>query len=174
MFNFKIRSKLFLSFAVVIVVLAAIILLSDSNFNKAVQANGWNIHTYQVMSESDAMLASLINIETGQRGFLLAKEESFLDPLNQGMKDFNSHFQSIKQLTSDNAAQQTRLVNLQQAEDKWMNEFINPLITQTKNTATSVDGIELTKGKSYMDNLRSMISEIKSNEESLLENVPKT
>ncbi|QBK03654.1 hypothetical protein DW355_01705 [Hylemonella gracilis] len=38
---------------------------------KLAEANKWNTHTYKVLTLGDEMLESMINMETGARGFLL-------------------------------------------------------------------------------------------------------
>jgi len=72
-------------------------------------ANDMNLHTYEVLGESAEMLAALLNIETGARGYMLSGTESFLEPLQAGHADFEAHWSKLRELTIDNGAQQRRL-----------------------------------------------------------------
>ncbi len=111
--NFSVRGQLLLGFGLVIAVFVISAIWVSMLFDQNVKNNKWTMHTYEVLLESRDLLAALINIETGQRGYLLAGEESFLAPLRQGEQDFELSFDRIKELTGDNPVQQERLQRLQ-------------------------------------------------------------
>lgn len=110
--NLSVRGQLLLGFGFVIAIFVASSILISIQFKQTVESNRWTAHTYEVLLEAEHILASLVNIETGQRGYLLAGENSFLEPLHQGERDFNLAYGRIKTLTSDNAVQQERLQRL--------------------------------------------------------------
>jgi len=56
-----------------------------------------------------AITKSLVDQETGQRGFLITGQERFLEPFHQGQKDFQRHIDTLKQ-TSDNSYDKQRLL----------------------------------------------------------------
>ena len=43
-------------------------------------------HTYEVIGRLDALLAELIDVETGARGYALSGEERFLEPYQRGSR----------------------------------------------------------------------------------------
>src|SRR5690625_7260239 len=75
--------------------------------------NDWTRHTYEVLLDAEQILVSLVDIETGLRGYLLTGRDEFLTPLREGEKTFQAAFESAKRRTSDNAQQQGRLNELQ-------------------------------------------------------------
>ncbi len=68
------------------------------------------------MAETQTILESLMNIETGERGYSLTGDEAALAPLKQGMAGFKTHLDKARSLTSNNPAQQERLAQLEQAQ----------------------------------------------------------
>ncbi|MEM7296261.1 MAG: CHASE3 domain-containing protein, partial [Pseudomonadota bacterium] len=48
----------------------------------------WVSHTYRVIGAAQGILLSAVDIETGMRGYLLAGQEEFLEPLNAGAAAF--------------------------------------------------------------------------------------
>ncbi|MDU3075919.1 MAG: CHASE3 domain-containing protein, partial [Mixta calida] len=98
------------------------------NFSRIVKANDWNVHTYQVIDESRGLVESLVNMETGLRGYALNGKEDMLQPFTLGQKAFMEHLEKAKQLTSDNPVQQDRLARLLQQQQNWTQDFAARLI----------------------------------------------
>ena len=78
--NFKIRNKLFLGFGLVIIILFVLSVVSYNNINQLHEANQWDRHTYEVLLELQGIRESMINMETGQRGFAITGVDEFLEP----------------------------------------------------------------------------------------------
>jgi len=84
-----------------------------------------NIHTYNVINASADLLVSLVNIESGARGFVITGRDQFLGPLESGERDFQSNLALLRQLTKDNPAQQRCLAETQTMHDQWLREYSN-------------------------------------------------
>src|SRR3546814_2276907 len=82
------------------------------------QSAEWTTHTYGVLGGLDDALLGIVNQETGLRGFLVAGKEEFLEPYKNGLEQYNSAFARVKELTSDNPAQQARLQELNRLDRK--------------------------------------------------------
>ncbi|MEN8908336.1 MAG: methyl-accepting chemotaxis protein, partial [Clostridiales bacterium] len=137
--------------------------------------NEWDKHTYTVLSELDAIIESMINMETGQRGYMLTGNEDSLEPYNTGKDNYYEHFKKAKELTSDNPKQQELLGNINKLAEEWISIALEGIDIR-KNVATGKTKIEdvvkfeqAAKGKASMDKLRSILSESTEIEETLLE-----
>ena len=173
--NLKIGTRLYGAFAILITLVIFLLLSIYSNFAKLTEAVGWNSHTYEVMIEVDSMLISLINIETGERGFALTGMDTSLEPLESGVKKFKEHHSKAKFLTSDNPAQQERLDKLAAQQEQWMATGINPVIALRRSVLAGKESMEsvvalmqLGKGKQSMTAMRGLMQEIRSAEATLL------
>ncbi len=172
--NLKIAKKLYVGFSVVVLILTILSTIVFVNFSNYAKANDWNEHTYEVLSNLDNIVASMINMETGQRGFSITGDEKFLDPYNKGKADFEKHFNDVKDLTSDNPKQQANLDKIKQLKEAWQQtaESSINLRREVVNKNKVMDDVireeSAAKGKTYMDNLRSIVTESANMENALL------
>ena len=173
--DLKIGTRLYIGFAAVIAILFIMIVIAFRNFAALGTANEMNVHTYQVMAESRGMLESLINIETGQRGFSLTGNETSLEPLQGGRREFGTHLATIRGLVSDNPTQQERLTRLEKAQQDWQRDAIEPALAQRRAViagTAAIDSVvaleQQAKGKTAMDAMRALLAEIQGAEEVLL------
>ncbi|MGB3609699.1 MAG: methyl-accepting chemotaxis protein [Cellvibrio sp.] len=165
-----------LGFGLVIAIFIVASVLVAIQFNESIKNNRWTAHTYEVLLESEHILASLVNIETGQRGYLLAGEDSFLEPLRQGEQNFNTAYTRIRELTGDNANQQQRLQRLLDTYNNWKRNVVDVEV-QTRRTIAENDGafeeiVDIVKrgnGKAGMDAMRGIINEVAQEERKLLQ-----
>lgn len=158
------------------ILMLVIIGYSYINFTKQSADVGNNLHSYNVIRESDAIVISLLNMETGARGFALTGKKDFLEPFNKGKDDYESHYNNIKQLTMDNYRQQDRLETLNNSYETWLQwETSNIVDNRSKVAIGQVkmqDVISVAQsgvGKQKMDNSRKILIDIVREEQGLLQ-----
>lgn len=173
--DIKIGTKLYIGFGAIVVILVLLIAVAYVNFSRFSEANLRNIQSYEALEQTQGLLESLINIQTGERGFAFTGQESFLDPLNAGKKSFSERLTKIKGLTADSPKQQERLVKLEADQQKWMKVAIDPVLKLRKGvTAGTIQLDSLVmfeqtgRGERAMNEMRAMIAEFRAAEEDLL------
>ena len=170
----NISKKLLLGFAAVVTVLIILSTIVFVNFSSYVEANGWNVHTHKVLSNLDNIVTSMVNMETGERGFSITGDEKFLEPYNKGKADFDTYFNEVKGLTIDNPKQQENLQKVKQLKESWQvvaESSINLRREVVNKNKTMEDVIKETsdaKGKEFMDELRNIVAESSNIEKTLL------
>ncbi|MGR4041999.1 methyl-accepting chemotaxis protein [Pseudomonas sp. JDS08PS003] len=172
--NLSISQKLYAGFGVVLLILLLLVLAALRGFDQVSSSVKSNIHSYQVLSQSDALLRSLINIETGMRGYALTGRDSFLEPLEQGEKAFTDDYARIKNSTADNPEQQARLERLKALHDQWLQDDVqgNLALRRAINAgsqpaAAMAAQISAGRDKAKMDAMRQLTSELREAEKSL-------
>ena len=169
--NMSIKLKILSAFGLVLatsIATGAAILYSNNTLGKNVD---WTIHTYQVMEQADRMMASMVDQETGLRGFLITGKEGNLDPLKAGEKTFTDAWGKLKSFTSDNPVQQSRLEEIRKDVEGWQADVSHTAISlmgKPGSEETARDLERTGKGKKYFDALRTTIGEFKNAEASLL------
>ena len=172
--NLKIGTRLYLAFGAVVALLAILVASAQTNLSRLGEANGVNIHTYEVLGEASGLLESLINIETGQRGFALTGKDGSLEPLLAGQRSFGEHLRRIRALTADNPTQQERLAVLERTQRQWQASAIDPVIALRRAAAAdgSLDAVvaaeQAGKGKAAMDAMRALLADVGKTESMLL------
>ncbi|HEX8406176.1 MAG TPA: CHASE3 domain-containing protein, partial [Duganella sp.] len=172
--DFGIGRKLYFGFGAVVLMLAILLSVAYANFARLAEANGWNNHTHKVIATTKTVLESLLNMETGQRGYALTGAEASLAPLKAGQGAFRVALDSARTLTSDNPAQQDRLRRLDAAQQAWYTKAVEPVLQMRvkANEGASLDPLlafeRAGHGREGMDAMRALLGEISGAEEVLL------
>jgi methyl-accepting chemotaxis protein len=169
--DLKIGRKLAVSFAALVVLTAVVSTIIYSQVAFVQKSIGWTTHTYVVLAEIDAMVGAMVNQETGVRGYLVSGDTNFLEPYNNGKKQFDTSFEKLKHETSDNAAQQKRLDEILQFARTWQNDVAAKEIALMGGADTHEEARKLEAsgaGKASMDGLRAKANEMKDAEAGLL------
>ncbi len=173
--NIRMAWKLIISFAIIAGIFIAVIAVSYASLDSSVDAGKWNDHTHLVLQKASDVLLSLVNIETGYRGYVITGTGDFLEPVIAGENAYETAYAQLKDLTSDNPAQQKRLDDLDRTYETWKRDEIDYVI-QARKAASDVAAVEAVqtwireaKGKAQMDAMRSVLAEIDAEERLLLE-----
>ncbi|MTI47233.1 MAG: methyl-accepting chemotaxis protein [Firmicutes bacterium] len=174
--NISISKKMILGFSYVLIIMLSITVITYKNFNIQEEANYWEKHTYEVIIEANELLQSLINMETSVRGFAITGQEEYLELYNMGEKDFDGHLANIKDLTSDDFIQQSRLNEIEKDKEQWGEVQVKPLLEARRevrdnddvNINKVINIVNQGKGKESMDGIRELLAEVIGEEERLL------
>jgi len=136
----KIRTKILGGFFIIIslsILLGVTVFLNTSevseNFTFLVE------HDLEVLQNAQKLQKLVVDAETGQRGFIITGDESFLEPYNEGITGFNSLIRVEKQLVSDNPSQVQRLEKIQLLFDEWKLKAAQPEIAAARDYFESFD-----------------------------------
>src|SRR5438067_470911 len=78
------------------------------------EAASWTLHTQRVQLEADRLLAALVDVETGDRGYALTGDPIFLEPYQRAVPTVGATIENLRRLTADNPGQQQRLHEMDQ------------------------------------------------------------
>ncbi|HVN37087.1 MAG TPA: ATP-binding protein [Myxococcota bacterium] len=76
-------------------------------------AVSWAQRTFQVLLDSDALLAALTDAETSQRGYLLTRDPAQLARYEGALPRVQTSFESLRRATADDAEEQARIAELE-------------------------------------------------------------
>ena len=117
----------------------------------------------------------LVNMETGQRGFLLTGKEESLEPYNGGQISFQQNIEKLGSVMKGTTVTREETLELQSRVNNWLSQAAQPEIDARREMnrfSKSIDDIaimmEQGKGKLLMDTIRAQISEIVAEEEKLI------
>lgn len=169
--NLKIITKVTLAFSVLIALSIGICAINLDSLSRQDAAVKITEHTYHVLSTLDTVTASMVDQETGLRGYLISGNEAFLGPQKAGQVAYQQAFDTLKQLTADNQAQQTRLSELNQSVSGWNKDVLEKELALMRDPSTKDKALAMEAagaGKQFMDAIRSKIGEISGEERALL------
>ena len=169
-----IKAKLILSYLMIITAIAVTGFLNNRNLDTVQDGIGWNTHTFKVIGIMDTLVQSMVNQETGVRGYLVslgagAVKEEFLEPFHAGKETYAKSFAEVKNLTSDNPVQQKRLDELNALATEWRTTVAERDIAAVKAGDISVlRKMVFGDSKTIMDAFRAKAEEIIAEEQGLL------
>lgn len=114
-------------------------------------------HRNQIIKQSTTLLSECIDAESGQRGYLLTGDESFLEPYLLVRDNIASHLHALRQLTVSGPAQEllNRIVPLINDKLEHMSKIV--ALSSEHDTTAAVALIRKGQGKWIMDEIRSNI-----------------
>src|ERR1700730_999830 len=158
------------AFAAVIVVIFASSALVYDRLLVIEWVKNWRVHTADVLDTLQNTRNAMVDQETGVRGYLITGNKKFLEPYYRGGNAYAAAFQKIKDLTSDNPAQQSRLDELNELAKEWRSRIAEREIALMAKPETREDARALersTAGKTAMDLIRARVDEIQGVERDL-------
>ena len=78
--NIRFGAKLAIGYGVVLGLMLIISLVVFFNVHNMVDSSRWVSHTYQVIRVAEGVTASMVDMETGHRGFMITGEDEYLQP----------------------------------------------------------------------------------------------
>jgi len=129
----------------------------------------WVVHTYQVMAKLDGVLQGMTDAETGERGYIITGEDSYLAPYQRGLNEVREGIAATRKLTADNLERQHSLDALEPIIAERLRELQERIqVRRDAGLAAGAAAVREGAGKEYMDQVRATISAMKSAEEGLL------
>jgi len=123
-------------------------------------------HTNKIARNLEMVLSTLKDAETGQRGFLLTKDDRFLAPYNGAPEKVALYIGEVSTLTIDNDSQQVDIRQLKEIATSRIN-YLAYLIKKKRSGEIVSDSL-LLNGKQLMNEARELVRVMQDREERLL------
>jgi PAS domain S-box-containing protein len=160
----KLTAALGVALVILLVGVASLYALRQSaNAATAVQ------HSELVRVQLERILTTIVNAETGQRGYLITQDSSYLRPYTSARTDMEHEIAALRELTADNPIQQRRIDSLALTADAklvTMDETV--ALTQAGQRDSALTIIRDGHGASLTGRARRLINTMEATEAALL------
>jgi PAS domain S-box-containing protein len=149
--------------------------LALHNIREVAVSLQWVSHTNEVLARLEAGLSTLKDAETGQRGYLLTGEASYLEPYREAVDRLPGQIAGLRQLTLDNPAQTARVLRLDELASQRMAILKRGLDLagldpdRGRGLSSGRQTVLTGEGKQVMDRVRAEVDEMERVERELLE-----
>jgi methyl-accepting chemotaxis protein len=162
-------TKLSVAFGTLTAVTIGITAIGYSRLSSIEHTNGLTEHTYKVLTGLEGVTMSMVNQETGLRGYLLSGDPKFLEPFREGQKAYTAVIASVRSLTADNAEQQGRLDAVGRSAQTWSDVAAKEIALVEAGNLAKAQQLEAGgAGKASMDALRAKVGDAAQAERDLL------
>jgi PAS domain S-box-containing protein len=161
--------KIRLAFGAAVLILIIVGAICYRSVTVSSASDQWVDHTHSVIANLQDLLAAMLTVESTCRGYVLSGDESLLAEYHSGVLRTQTELATLRELTSDNAGQQSRIA------------LLNPLATSKIQLADKVIAVRRTQGLSatletigngggekLMDDFRAGVRDMQAEEERLL------
>ncbi len=165
-----IRTKIVAGYIVIIVCLGIVLIMMSSRMNQLEQESRYiNDHDLEVHNLTNMLEKHVLDMETGQRGFVLTGEESYLEPYNEAVSRWESDYNELYALIAGNALQERNLQTIRAGIEKWISDAGSPAIAmkQRGDDAALKSFFASDPGKQEIDQLRQEMDTFRTSEKSL-------
>jgi signal transduction histidine kinase len=169
--NLPISRKVAVALAAVLAVIFVSSAIVHDRLRVIEWAKDWRVHTTDVLDTVQDATEAILDQETSMRGYLLTADKGFVDRYHKHNDAFAAAFRKLKELTSDNPAEQSRLDELNQDVKRWRSEIAEPQMALAANPGTreAVHGLSQSMAdKAAMDLILAKLDEIEGVERDLL------
>src|ERR1700733_4842290 len=161
--------KTLIGFLLAVAAVAIIALLSYQSLQSTTVTAANLTQTVDVLGRLESLLSTLKDAETGQRGFLLTGEESYLAPYTDAKDALPDEIKSMRALLVDRPEQRRRLDALESLANLKMAELDSTVAARRAGkTDAALAMVRTDRGKIYMDRIRAAVSEMDSAERQLI------
>ena len=167
--NLKITQLVPLGFIVIIFVTIIINYMNKINANRLLESMDLVSNTYIVQTNLKDVEKTLVDAETGQRGFIYTNREEYLEPYNLANQRIKGIFSRLKNELQDNSDQLKRINQIEALAQERMDILATGIALKRQGREQQLRATILTgRGKQLMDNIRDRIAEMSQVEEQLL------
>lgn len=159
--------KLQIGFGLCFIILLITSIASYISVQKQVENRSKVLETQETILKADNILIDLLNAETGQRGFYLTNNESFLDPYYKGLESLPKSIAQLKKELPVDSEQSLRVDTISYLVNFRLKILED--VVKTKKRGESIDISQLELGKQYMDSCRTIIKDFVSDEKERLD-----
>ncbi len=129
--DLKVRTKIISGYIVVLVLMVVMTLVLLRNLSSLTSDFAFLVeHDQPVLSNAALMEKLVVDMETGERGFLITGKDEFLEPYEKGMGMHEELYKTEKELVSDNPPQVALLEEIDQVIRKWIRVAAEPEIAK--------------------------------------------
>ena len=169
--DLPISRKLAVALAAVLAVILASSTIVYDRLRVIEWAKDWRVRTTDVLDTLQDATDAMLDQEASMRGYLLTADRTFVDRFHSEGDAFAAAFRKLKELTSDNPAEQSRLDQLNEHVKRWRSEIAEHQIALAANpdTREAVHALgESMADKAAVDLIRAELGDIEGAERGLL------
>jgi signal transduction histidine kinase len=165
----KFKNKVIAGFGTALAILILVGVLSYRSMLQSDEDREWVTHSHQVLERLDAVLANMLDIETGERGYIITGEGSYLEPYKEALDRVHQNLKDVRELTVDNSVQRRTLDRLEPIISEKLGTAQDQIEIRTQvGLVSGIESVRAGLGKKFMDQIREQLTEMKQEENRLL------
>jgi methyl-accepting chemotaxis protein len=157
--NWTVGRRLVAGFGLSALTLVLVAVVSYRNANLLIENDALVEHSHQVRLQLADLLSELKDAETGQRGYVITGDDSYLEPYKSALTAIDVTLADFQKLTTDSPDQQRRLASVRPVIDAKLAELKQVIDLRRSQGFDAATKVVLTNaGKTHMDQIRAIVA----------------
>ena len=147
--------------------LLAMVLLASGliyQINRMLVASDRVEATDQIIKQAEKTLELALDMETGQRGYLVSRNPLFLEPYHRALRLYPAQLSQLRSLLQTDPEQSRLLNTISQTQQTWLKNADAEIVQREKGLAY-LEHFDAAEGKRLMDDLRDLFRKLITDEE---------
>ncbi|WP_025705765.1 CHASE3 domain-containing protein, partial [Paenibacillus graminis] len=168
--SLRIRSKIALGYVMILLMLGLFLLVVAGRITDLEKETVFlSDHDMKVHELTYQIEKNVLDMETGQRGYALTGDSSYLAPYDTGITEWKIHYTRLSSLIKDNPDQLKNLSNIQSSIEQWIESAGQYIVDLKRNGQTQAVNafFHNDSGKVIIDSIRTQFDYFRDNERKL-------
>lgn len=160
--RFGIRSKIMLGYIFIFACISVVFTLVINQVTSMQTDRNYIIeHDFAVHNEINSIEKYVMDMESGQRGYLITGDPAYLEPYHNGETSWRQSYTKLSQLTQENAVQEQSLQNIKESIERWIMQLdgaTGPMMKRDLGAGThTINPYDFYLGKQNVEDIRSQL-----------------
>lgn len=158
-----------LAFALTLLLLIVVGGFSYRTMTKLSAGIQMQAQSYEILTRTEEVLKTLVDAETGARGYVITGEESYLEPYHEAQRNFPKQFAQLQEATNKNPEHQHQLDLLERVGKEKFKALAEGIEIRRVQGLKAILDRPAGRGKLLMDQIRAASGAIKEKEKEQLQ-----
>jgi methyl-accepting chemotaxis protein len=170
------RAKILLGYGIPLAMMLAIAVSVTTSVGGLIGTNREVERAYAVIGTAAQLEKLLVDMESGERGYLLAGRDDFLVPFTKSRETFEQLIGTVQEQLKNNPAQSQRLNEIQGLAQEWLLGTAETQILIRQGIGAGGAGMDLVikavqaaSGKKQLEDLRTLFEQVKAEERAVID-----
>ena len=164
--QFEFKSQ-YVAFLLAMAAIPLIIWLVQRAVGELVDARGWQLQSYSVLSDIDQLHGNIEQAETSRLDFSISGQKEYLQSYFEASQQIPDELTEIKRLTQDNPAQQQKILSIKSLLDDLQDLIVLESNADINNTGDRIHSMQ--EANELIQKCRSILEDMRKKESALLE-----
>jgi len=161
--------KTLAGFALAVAAVVLVALISYQSLQASATSARSLAQTIEVLAQLNTVLSTLRDAETGQRGYLLTGNDTYLEPYLAAQANIATDLNSLRRLLAERPQQKNKLDELDSLAGQKMHELAQTVeMRRAGQSDAALALVRSNRGKIFMDRIRSVVGDMDAAERQLI------
>ena len=138
----KISYFIFWGFVVILILFSITTYINVRQAEKVNENSDWFAKSTVIVRHTNRFQRNILNMVSGLRGYLFTGEHNFIQSYDSAALENEDILKELGALVPESSVQRTSLKEIQGLNDRWLNDFANPLMHAKKMAGTSDSSLQ--------------------------------